>query len=175
MEFKATVEYRGPITALMKKRIWNQQVEEPSWLEPLRLWVEKFRPIHFTHAGFRRYGYSPRSGQDAPRDSRLFWTSYFGRKLRKAKHSLPLVYSGELEQMTALGVYRLNSKRGKYVMPGAQKANFRQPGSKVNMRDELTKLTDTEMRAMVREKKRALIKRLLAVRNRILSTPSWSR
>ena len=158
--FATRITYRGAITRFLSKRDWNQQIVEPSWVVPLRDWKHEFRPRHFTVTAQREYDYTPRSGQNAPRGTKEFWRSYFGQKLRKLKHAKPLVYTGELMAASAQGYFRATSKSGKYVMPGANKANFRPPGSKMNMREELTKILPREEQAMARAMEREMIRRL---------------
>ena len=164
------IRYGGAIAAFMSKRDWNQQIVEPSWTRPLLMWKRDFRPIHFTDRGFRIYQYTPRKGQNYPRGSKRFWKSYFGRKLRYKKHSLPLVWSGELRDVTDKGYIRSTGKSGKYVMSGAQKANFRAAGSRVNMREELTRVIPSERRAMVRELDREMVRRLRGAKTVIQKT-----
>jgi len=164
------IKYGGAIAAFMSRRDWSQQIVEPSWVPPLIQWKRDFRPVHFTARGFNLYGYTPRKGQDAPRGSKSFWQSYFGQKLRKMKHSLPLVYTGELRDATAQGYVRATGRSGRYVMPGAQKANFRYWGSSINMRDELTRVTASERRDMVRTMDREMIRRLRGAKTVIQRT-----
>jgi len=164
------IRYGGAIAAFMSKRDWNQQIIEPSWTPPLLKWKRDFRPIHFTDRGFHRYGYTPRKGQNLPRGSKAFWRSYFGQKLRRKKHSLPLVWSGELRDVTDRGYIRATGKSGKYVMPGAQKANFRAVGSSVYMREELTRVIPAEQRAMAREMDREMVRRLRGAKTVIQKT-----
>ena len=91
-------------------------------------------------------------------------------KLTEMKHSLPLVYTGELRDKSDQGHIRATSTSGKYVMPGARKANWRAKGSDVHMADELTKVIPSEKRAMVRAMDREMVKRLRGAKNMIQRT-----
>ena len=168
-QFGARIRYGGAYAALMRKSDWNRQVETPTWRAPGVLWIRQFRPKHFTVAGAVEYQYSPRKGQDLPRNTREFWKSYFGQKLQKKKHARPLVFSGELERETKRGSVHPTSK-GMKVKMRARKANWRHPNSEIDMASEVRRVAPGEARKMVREKERAMTKKLREVRTVIQKT-----
>ena len=174
--FQFRIRYGGWIAALMSKRDWNQQIEEPSWIAPMLLWKRDFRPIHFTARAHRQYEYEPRSGQDAPRGSKAFWRAYFGQKLRQLRHAKPLVHSGQTEAETGRGVIRVTRSSAKYLM-SVTKARFRpkipakyKTGPPPDMEVELTTLTRQEADAMIRAKERDMIRRIRDVRTVVEKT-----
>ena len=82
-------------------------------------WNEKFRPLHFTVQGGRRYGYKPRKGDDEP--PRLLMRAggrtianphYSWRKRRQMRHNKPLVWSGRSELLSKAMRVTSSSRRG---------------------------------------------------------------
>lgn len=174
--YQFRIRYSGWIAALYRKSDWNREIETPSWIAPMLLWKREFRPVHFTLRAQNLYGYEKRSGQDAPRGSKAFWRAYFGQKLRKLRHGKPLVYSGETERETARGVIRASARGAKYQM-SVTKARWRprraakyKTGPPPDMEEEMTRLTHAEIRAMIREKERDMLRRIREVRTVVQRT-----
>lgn len=113
-------------------------------------WFRYLRPKHFTHEGFREYGYTPRKGQELPRGSREFWKSYCGRKLRLHGHMLPLVFTGESRGLSRTANVRATSKGVRVVMAAVRKLNWRHPESQVYAAAELRRVSDGEARELTR-------------------------
>jgi hypothetical protein len=109
-----------------------------------------FMAKHFTHAGAREYGYAPRKGERGAPGSKGFRRSYTGRKLRQKGHTLPLVWSGESRTLARVRDVRATSK-GCRIVIHANKLNFRNPKSEINMRDEVTRVSDMEARVVMRD------------------------
>lgn len=148
--FKIT--YQGPITAIIKKRKWNNEVETPSWTAVGLLHKRAHLAKHFTESGASEYGYVTRSKK------------YTAAKLAKFGHSLPLVYTGELRQSIQRPEIRATSKGVKVVLSGSQKANLRPKGGRIRMADELRVISDAEAVRLAREKDNDIRKRLAHVR-----------
>jgi len=133
-----------------------------AWYEPGKNLHENFRPKHFTQEGAREYGYAPRRGEESGTSGKAFWRSYTGRKLKKFGHTLPLVYSGDLRDRTRIA--RIDSKADgvRVVLPQANKANFHNPKSNVNMREELTRISADEARQSAELLDQAVRRRIAA-------------
>lgn len=102
-----------------------------------RLWHQKFRPKHFTKAGAREYGYAPRT------------RAYTERKFKKFGHRLPLVFTGETRNLARNRKIKATGKMMRVII-NAPRLN--EPGRgkrKINMRDEMTRVSTRERRAMV--------------------------
>jgi len=128
------------------KRLINQVIK--SVLHRLGvMWHEKFRGKHFTVAGAREYGYTPRKGEG--QTGKSFWRSYTGRKKKETGHQRPLVFSGESQMLTRIRDVRATSKRVRVVMR-AKKFNYRNEHSDIRMHDEMTRVSDSEHATMVR-------------------------
>lgn len=143
-------------------------------------WHEKFRPVHFTHRGARKYGYKPRQGQrtagEPPTTTssrRRFASSYTGRKLRKWGHTRPLVYSGESEALTRFLDVRATSKGSRVVMR-APTLNLRSSPSAPNMREELTRITPDERSELIDVLNSAFTERMKAARDAHTTTHGGS-
>lgn len=120
-----------------------------------RQWHSQFLPLHFQPDAYARYGYRQRKGQGLDPQGRAFRRSTVGRKLRYKGHNLPLVFSGE-GRMLALGPIRLrsSSQQARVLLP--TKFNYRNPKSRISMRDELTKLLPAERDTLLASGRRAL-------------------
>ncbi len=148
-DFKAKITYFGAVPGKSLSAAQMKELILESWTLVGEDWHRRLRPKHFTTAGAREYGYKPRKGEAGNADSKSFWRSYTGRKQKKYGHTRPLVWSGELEQLSRARRIeaRAFSTRSKVrvIMPQAQKANFRNPHSQINMREELTTVSDAEV------------------------------
>jgi hypothetical protein len=105
-------------------------------------------PKHFTKLAYQLYRYAPRAG-DPGNTRKSFRGSYQGRKLRLFGHTLPLVFTGELRKLTLYGLRTVNAtaSRGeatvKIRLPN--KANFKNPNSKVHPLKELQAVNGAEL------------------------------
>jgi hypothetical protein len=106
------------------------------------------RPKHFTHEGAQEYGYTPRSGEAGGTSSKDFFRSYTGRKQRKFGHTLPLVYTGELREMSKTANIQPTASGVHVALSRANKANWHNPNSQIDMRDELTRVSDEEAKLL---------------------------
>lgn len=142
------IRYHGPVPGSenLSARVLNQ-IKREAWEEAGHYWHAHLRPKHFTKAGAREYGYAPRKGEEGGTGKR-FWRSYTGRKQRQKGHTLPLVWSGELRELSK--IYKLQAtatstrSRLRVILPAAQKANWRNPYSRIDMAGELTRVSDAE-------------------------------
>lgn len=109
-------------------------------------WHQRYYEGHFTRTGAIKYAYQPRTGQNQPRDSKAFWRSYTGRKLRKVGHADPLKFTGDAYRRGKVASVRATSKQAKVVLPN--KFNWKHPKSRIVMRDELTRVLPGESDAL---------------------------
>ena len=125
-----------------------------AWLPVGAYWHEHYVMKHFTHEGGREYRYAPRAGETG-NERKSFWRSYTGWKQKHLGHTNPLVLSGELRDMAK--IYRLEAtatsteSKLRVILPMAQKANLRNPKSRfqINMREELTTVSEQEAEVLV--------------------------
>lgn len=112
-----------------------------------RTWHRDMLAKHFSHAGAREYGYRPRKGMPGNPHPQGFDRSYSGRKLRAMGHTRPLEYSGEGRRLARIQDIRVTSKRVRVILP--RKFNRRNPHSQIDMREELTTVSEGEERQLV--------------------------
>jgi len=105
---------------------------------------------HFTDRGRRKHKYTPRKGERLARSSQAFKKSYSGRKLKKYGHLLPLVYSGVSRALALSGRRVTATSKGMRAIVSAPGLNRKHPNSKVDMRDEVTRVTPEEERTLVK-------------------------
>lgn len=113
------------LTAQANRRI-SQRVLESMAEE----WHDGTLPKHFERSAVMRYGYAFRK----PR--------YLKRKQQLFGHQNPLVFSGEGMLLSRQRIIRGNSQTVRCVLP--RKFNWKNPHSKVVMRDELTRVLPDE-------------------------------
>lgn len=154
------VRYKGAFPKL-KKSVWNKQVSIPTIREALEHWHGKFRAKHFTEEGAREYKYAARKGQNIPRGTKKFNRSYVGRKLAKTGHMRPLVFSGVTERLARVRDIRVNSKRGRAILPPG--LNRKHPKSRIRMRDEATRVSSREEATLERIADRSVTAKLNAI------------
>lgn len=134
--FSLQVEYKGYPP---ERRRWNEALRRV-FAATAREWHQLYYEHHFTHEGAREYGYYRRKGEllSGPQ----FRRSYTGRKLRQFGHTLPLRFTGTAYQTGKVAVIRSTSKWGKAILPRV--FNFKNPKSRIVMRDEITKVLPHE-------------------------------
>jgi hypothetical protein len=135
-----------------------------AWFDPGKQWHQELRPKHFTKQGGGEYAYAPRAGEPG-NERKNFWTSYTGRKQKRFGHTLPLVYSGDSSGDSLLVRSRVarieNSPNGvKVILSGANKANWHNPKSNIDMRAELTRISDLEVAELTNVLEDSLIAKL---------------
>jgi len=163
-DFRGRIKYFGAVPGRSLTAADMKVLISQAWIGVGELWHSEMRPKHFTVAGAAEYGYLPRQGEPGNPYRGGFWASYTGRKLRKHHHRSPLKYSGELEQLSRARridttVFRTKS-RMRVIMPGARKANFRNPASKIDMREELTRVSEQEQVRLAERHNRTMAERL---------------
>ena len=109
-----------------------------AYLAAVEFWWRALRPKHFTLAAKSEYGYAPRT------------KNYAIRKAREKHHGRPLVFSGELERLSRIVRFAGTRHGARAVLVKANKANLRHPKSKVNMREELTRISSREKPKMAK-------------------------
>lgn len=144
---RITVRLRGA-ELLTQKKI-NDAMKRAMYSLGVR-WKTLFLPKHFTKGGAKEYGYKPRKGEAG--SSRKFKGSYTWRKLVKFKHTLPLVYTGEMRQEALFGSRKIRvtstSKESTVYISMPMKANFKNPKSEVHPIQELRKVSEGELAQM---------------------------
>lgn len=122
----------------------------------------------FTAEHAAKAGYAARKGQLLSPHSKAFARSYYGRKLRSrfgggVGQALPLVYSGTTRARARTPRLEANSK-GATLRFNTPALNFKHPKSRVNMRDEFTRILPEEQRGAVAEMRRQLAARIRRLR-----------
>lgn len=112
-------------------------------------WHRAFRKRHFHPMAYREYGYTPRKGDELPFGTKQFWRSYTGRKLRKMRHRLPLVWSGETRRLSRMRDVRATSKGGRVTIR-ARKLNLRPRGGRINMAAEMKAVSEREQAELLK-------------------------
>ena len=121
----------------------------------LQEWRRSILPVHFTAAGARKYGFRARTRK------------YRERKQREKGHSRPMVWSGESEERSRRARITTTSRRG-FATVNAPTLNLRPKGGRIDMRDELSRLTQQDERTMFsafRKRFSKLLRRLRGVRS----------
>lgn len=140
MQIKTRVRSRGG-PKLMQRELNNvnrELMEELGWH-----WHRRIRPKHFRNSATTEYGYAPRAGE---RGSGRPWKgSYTYLKLRFYGHTRPLVLTGESEQATETSgrveATATKTKAQAKVRMDAPALNFKNPKSRIDLRDELTRVS----------------------------------
>ncbi len=149
--YEVALKSTGPTPKLLRRELNNCHRDAAANMG--EFWHERFRAKHFTNAGATEYGYTPRQGERG-RPSGKFRSSYTGRKLTKFGHTRPLVYTGESERRTRQLDVRATAKRGEArvrVVLHAPALNFRYSGSPIDMRYEMTTVSQRESEAIAEE------------------------
>jgi len=148
------LKYTGPVPGVnLGLREWNNLKKE-AWRATGVYWHVNILKKHFTKAGGREYGYTPRSGEPGTIAAKHFWWSYTGWKLRETHQTEPLVFTAALGNAGSLrdgcktaGIYP-TGQSVRVTLPNAQKANLQSPRSNINMRDELTRFSDEDIEVL---------------------------
>jgi hypothetical protein len=137
---------KGPVA--LKRNEWNA-IKRDIYEELGVHWHDEFRPKHFTNRGATEYGYTPRQGENMGKDTKGFFRTYTGRKLRKFGHTRPLVKTGVSEKLCKIRDVRA-TRNGVRVVIHARTFNRTNPGTQINMREEITAFSDREDRELGR-------------------------
>ena len=139
------LRYTGVIFDCVQRE-WNNVMRD-GFRELGLYWMANFRAKHFTNAGAAEYGYAPRQGDAGRLGTHGFKRSYQGRKLRAKGHTRPLTWSGDTEKKTrtARVVAFSTSKESRVeIRINAPTLNLKRPGSAINMREEMTRISPAE-------------------------------
>jgi hypothetical protein len=160
MAIKFTTEIH--ITGLLNiKPAYANSLMRSCWYNIGTMWVREFRPKHFTEAGAHEYGYAPRVGESGRMSRKAFDKTYTGYKLRHYGHVDPLKYSGKSETATkaaTINAIATKDRSGVTIKMNAPALNFRRKGSPINMRREMTELSENEKGLMTAELKNMLVR-----------------
>lgn len=125
----------------MKRREINVVMARVMRVFPLG-WIRDYLAIHFTKRGATKYGYTPRQGE--PGSGYSFRGSYTQTKLKRHSHTRPLEFSGRGKNDALTRNRATSTSKSASAVLNARVFNFRNPNSKVDMRRELTTVTDDE-------------------------------
>jgi hypothetical protein len=111
-------------------------------------WHSRYLMQHFDETATEKYRYTKRKGQGMDPSSKAFRRSYWGIKHRQSKgRPRPLVKSGQGMLLAVAPKILGTSKEARAVLPS--KFNFRHPKSRVNMREEITRVLPEEAAELV--------------------------
>lgn len=154
-----TMKWSGPTPRIAKRRLNN--IIKAANRDMGIFWWRMMRPKHFTHAGAREYGYTPRKGERG--GGRPFRGSYTAKKLRAFGHTKPLVFSGESKKLAGIRDVRATFKKTRVVIH-ARALNFRSAGSQVDMPAEMIAISVKDAARLVRVKEKSMMARLRRIR-----------
>lgn len=143
--------HENGVTPRKLRRTLNRAKKE-SWHHEGVVWHTQNRAKHFTKKGAREYGYTPRKGEQGGGAS--FAGSYTAQKLKRFGHTLPLVFTGEGRRLTKVARITSTSKGVKVRMVSARKFNFKPVGGRIDMADELRRVSRDEKDAIERRLER---------------------
>jgi hypothetical protein len=107
-------------------------------------WINRFLPLHFQNIAFARYGYTPRQPYYRMRKRKRVEIG----GVRAIGEDKPLVFSGRSRERAKAA--RVDAKAPSStrayadIIIDAPALNFKPTGSTVNMRDEVTRVTQEE-------------------------------
>lgn len=144
----AKIEMRGPVPGNLSEGDQKQIIAD-AWSRVGHFWHRELLDKHFTNAASTEYGYTARQGESGRPGKRGFHRSYTGRKLRLKGHTRPLEYTGKSKER-AKGMARVVVRQGKgwteaRVVMNSPGFNRRYSGSPINMRAELTTISQREV------------------------------
>lgn len=100
-----------------------------------RFYHANYAKKHYTRAGAREYNYTPRSRK------------YNYAKQRLLKHSIPLVFTGRTRELAKSKNVRATRKWVQVTMP-IRAVNFKPRNSRVNMREEVERVSENERKTI---------------------------
>lgn len=110
-------------------------------------------PKHFTMRAIGEYGYTPRT--------RL----YAARKWKEMRTRLPLVHTGE-SRVRVLRRDIRGTHGGARLVLHAPALNLRPKDDSINLREELTAMTETEVNELVAVAKESMIRQFASIRTK---------
>jgi len=161
-EIGFAVTYIGPIAPRGVTRRSARRALKASWFDIGKLWAGKFRPKHFTEKGAREYKYTTRQGQRGTPGTASFRRSYTGRKYRTYGHRDPLVWTGQSRSMSRVARISATSNRVRISM-STPRLNYRHRSGRINMADELRRVSPREMREIVKTLERLIPEHLAKI------------
>jgi len=163
---------RQGLTSRTGWRVINQIAKEVA-IEVGYFWHDNFLQKHFTHAGAREYGYEPRQGERG--SGMRFSGSYTQHKLHRFNHTRPLEFTGDSRSLleTSKHKVRATATGGEATLRiplGAPNFNrFGRGGrygtSKVDLRHDITAVSEAEIGLMAKEANRLFIEKYNSLRN----------
>ncbi len=154
------VKYTGAVPSVARKAL--TKIKRQSWRQTGEHWHGRYRPKHFRRSAIREYGYTPRTGEPGSSNPK---GGYMRRKRREKGHGLPLVWSGTSRRLTRLRDVRATTKGARVVM-NAPTLNRRHPKSRINMREEMTRISVRERNELTKVLGRGMDRRLRQIRTR---------
>lgn len=145
MTVTTVVRERGATPKLMAREA--NDIHRDVAREMAITWHDRYVRKHFTQAGASEYGYTPRAGERGT--GKAFRKSYTGRKLARFGHTRPLVFSGAslVLVLASRNNVRATATKGEaraVLRMNAPALNWRNPRSRIDMRDELTRVSAAE-------------------------------
>lgn len=138
--YEVLIHRRGPTPDLMVRELNNINREAARLMG--EYWHVKFFPKHFTHRGATEYGYAKRN------------THYERRKYKKFGHTYPLTFTGASKARASSPRIVATAKRGEAkvrVLMNAPTLNLIPTGGRINLRTELTTVSEPEAQEMAGE------------------------
>jgi hypothetical protein len=111
---RITIAERGPVPRAMAK--YHRAASRTGYETAAQYHHRYHTPKRFTEAHGNEAGFQKRAGETLPFGSKLFWGSYFGRKLKGAPGrpgtSAPLVWSGVTRDRARVTTITVTTNRG---------------------------------------------------------------
>lgn len=104
-----------------------------SWENAGRFFHLNLRDKRFTKEHAQKAGYTLRKGEDKGTNSKDFFRSYTGRKLKKYGHTRPLEFSGATRSAVRSANISSTSSGARVAYAGARSFNYRNPFSNPTM------------------------------------------
>lgn len=160
------IEERGAVPRRFKTV--QRTASLAAWQAVGEMFHATMRDARFSSEHGRKAGYALRRGEEPGIGSKAFWKSYTGRKLKKWHHKRPLEFSGATRRnvkaarvkpyATEYGVFGPGRKGGGVqVFYNAPTFNLRPKGGQIHMREEFTRLLQSEVTTLAREYERVYV------------------
>lgn len=138
--YEVLIHRRGPTPDLLVRELNNINREAARLMG--EYWHQRFFPKHFTHRGATEYGYAKRN------------VHYERRKYKKFGHTYPLTFTGDSKARASHPRIKATAKRGEAkvrVLMNAPTLNLRPTGGRINLRQELTTVSQAEANELAGE------------------------
>ena len=148
MAVKMIIEVKTSGILNMGKRTFNNVMKEV-WYWAGRKWHRDMRLKHFAPAGAREYGYTPRSRGYMLRKAKGYKAAEQGGgpKTTVGGHQRPLWFTGASER-DSKRLSITSTFKGATVHVFAPRLNFRPKGGRINLGDEMTRVSGGEQTEM---------------------------